>query len=188
VATSSPNSAATPTYEERRWLHDKYERLASDEASLGDSRTSYFAAIASGLVAAFVVLVVNELSRPLLLLVMTTLLAIFGILLAAIWTIVLRRTAAAQALFRESVLLLERDAPPIGASVPASVTLRPGETIQIDLTRPYLAHETRFFNAPGLTWTDRVRPAELSANVPVFLVVLWIAVEVGTVVWFLFLQ
>jgi hypothetical protein len=176
------------TGDERRWLHDKYERLASDEASLSDSRTSYFAAIASGLVAAFVVLVVNELTRPLLLVVMTLLLAAFGILLASIWTIVLRRTVAAQTLWRESALLLERDAPPILPIIPATVTLRPGETIQIDLSRPYLSHETRFTDAPGLSWIDRVRPSELSANVPAFLILLWITVIAGTGIWYLFLQ
>jgi len=188
MATSPPVPATATSDEERRWLHDKYERLASDEASLSDARTSYFAAIASGLVAAFVVLVVNELTRPLLLLVMTVLLATFGMLLAAIWTIVLRRTVAAQTLWREAAILLERDAAPVVPTVPATVTLRPGETIQIDLARPYLAHETRFTSAPGLTWTDRVRPSELSANVPGFLIGLWVSVLIGTTVWFFFLQ
>ncbi len=188
MAAGSLIPASATSDEERRWLHDKYERLASDEASLADSRTGFFAAIASGLVAAFVVLVVNELSRPLLLVVMTVLLAAFGILLASIWTIVLRRTVAAQTLWREAALLLERDAPPIPSSVPATVTLRPGETIQIDLTRPYIAHEIRFSSAPGLAWSDRVRPAELSSNVPAFLIGLWLAALVGTLVWYALLR
>ena len=184
MATTPTSPPTDLTGEERRWLHDKYERLASDEASLADSRTSYFAAIASGLLAAYVVLVVNELSRPPLLLVMTILLSAFGMLLAAIWTIVLRRTSAAQLLWREAAVLLERSAAPVEPRVPVSVTLRVGETISIDLSRPYLAHETRFVEAPGLTWADKVRPAELSANVPSFLIAVWIAIIFGTTYWY----
>jgi hypothetical protein len=179
-------SGLTP--EERRWLHDKYERLAGDEASLADSRTSYFAAIASALVAALVVLVINELRSPALFVTMASLLAAFGMLIAGVWTIVLRRTTAALTLWRESALLLEEGASPITTPLPATVSLRAGHTIEIDLTQPYRAHQTRFVTAPGISWIDRVRPSELSANVPFSIVVLWALVLVGSWTWYLVLQ
>lgn len=170
---------------ERRWLHDKYERLASEEASLADSRTSYFAAIASALVAAFVVLVVNVRGYPLLLTTMTTFLAGFGILISSVWTVVLHRTTAAQTLWREAALRLEADAPPITTPLPASVSISGGGSIPIDLTRPYQAHYRRFVDGPGLRWVDRVNPSGVSANVPLVLVVLWSILIVGTWTWFL---
>ena len=187
MTSEAPAGHATVTPEERRWLHDKYERLAADEAQLADSRTSYFAAIASALVAALVILVINELKAPTTFVAMASLLAGFGILISLVWTVVLHRTTAAQNLWRDAALALENDAPPIRVPIPGTLALPPGRTIGVDLTRPYLAHQARF-SEPGLPWVDRVRPSELSANVPLILVILWSVVLVGAWGWYLFLQ
>ncbi|MCI4353942.1 MAG: hypothetical protein L3K06_01075 [Thermoplasmata archaeon] len=187
MSTGTPQAPASVSPEERRWLHDKYERLAGDEAQLADSRTSYFAAISSALVAALVILVVNELKVPSVFVVMTSLLASFGMLISIVWTVVLHRTTAAQVLWRDAALALEQDAPPIAVPLPGMVVLPAGRSLQVDLTRPYLAHKARF-TEPGLPWVDRVKPSELSANVPLILVVLWSLVLLGVWTWFLFLQ
>jgi len=179
---AAPFDAISP--EERRWLHDKYERLAGDEAELANSRTSYFAAIASALVAALVVLVINELGHPLLFAMMSSLLAGFGILISAVWTVVLHRTTAAQNLWREAALLLESQAGPIATTLPSDVPIRGGRTIRVDLTRPYRAHQTRFAPTAEVPWIDRVNPSEVSENVPLTLAVLWTVVVVGTWVWY----
>jgi hypothetical protein len=186
--SASPVNPSVPiSSEERRWLHDKFERLATEEASLGDSRTSYFAAIASALVAALVVLVINEISHPTVFVVMATMLAGFGILISAVWTVVLHRTGDAQYLWRQSSLLLEAAAPPIAGTLPASIITRHGDEIHVDLTRPWHVHEIRFSEANQIAWIDRVNPSAVSANVPLTLVFLWGIVLVGTWVWF-FLQ
>jgi hypothetical protein len=182
-------SPTTPTpalaNDERRWLHDKYERLAAEEATLADSRTSYFAAIASALVAAFVVLVVNELAHPMLMVAMATLVASFGIVISIVWTLVLHRTGDAQHVWREAAMLLESSAPPITTSLPATIETRHGDTIQVDLTQPYHVHSIRFSNSNRIAWIDRLDPSNVSANVPLFLVGLWVLVLVGTWTWFL---
>ena len=171
--------------DERRWLHDKYERLAAEEATLADSRTSYFAAIASALVAAFVVLVVNELTHAMLLVTLSTLLAAFGILISVVWTLVLHRTGDAQYVWREAALLLESTAPPIAASLPATLETRHGDTIQVDLTQPYHVHAIRFSDSNRVAWIDRVNPSTISANVPLLLVGLWTIVLIGAWAWYL---
>ena len=48
-------SAPTLTYDDRRWLHDKYERLAAEEGQLSSVRTSYYAAIGTVLITGLVV-------------------------------------------------------------------------------------------------------------------------------------
>jgi len=172
--------------DERRWLHDKYERLAAEEATLADSRTSYFAAIASALVAALVVLVVNELARPEVFVTLATLLASFGILISAVWTVVLHRTGDAQYLWRQAALLLEEAAPPISTPLPTPLQTRHVGTIQVDLTKPYHVHEVRFADNRDVAWIDRVNPSTVSANVPLMLVVLWCLVLLGSWAWYLF--
>ncbi len=187
MPSDTVSSPASVTPEERRWLHDKYERLAGEEAQLADSRTGYFAAIASALVAALVLLVINELKAPTVFVTMATLLAGFGFLISAVWTVVLHRTTAAQLLWREAALALENDAPPIAGPIPATLALPEGRSVRVDLTRPYRAHLARF-SEPGLPWIDRVKPSELSAEVPLILAILWGLVLAGTWTWFLFLR
>ncbi|MCI4360788.1 MAG: hypothetical protein L3J91_03720 [Thermoplasmata archaeon] len=174
--------------DERRWLHDKYERLANEEASLADSRTSYFAAIASALVAALVVLVINELGRPTIMVTMTTFLAAFGILISTVWTVVLHRTADAQALWRDAAILVERTTPPIATAARAQIPVHGKVAIDVDLTRPYQVHQIRFATGKDVPWIDRLNPSAVSANVPLTMVGLWCLVLVGIWYWFLFLQ
>jgi hypothetical protein len=187
MSASSTNPLGALANDERRWLHDKYERLAAEEATLADSRTSYFAAIASALVAALVVLVINELTHPTIFVTMATFLAGFGILISSVWTIVLHRTGDAQFLWREAALLLEGSSPPIGASLPATIQTRHGDFIQVDLTKPYTVHSIRFSNSNRIAWIDRVNPSAVSSNVPLTLVFLWTLVLAGTWGWY-FLQ
>ena len=47
---AGPRKSGPLSESELRWLHDKYERLASEEGQLTASRTSYFAAIGTVLV------------------------------------------------------------------------------------------------------------------------------------------
>src|SRR5690348_138924 len=99
-----PSGAPDPdrelTAEERRWLHDKYQKFDQGEAQLADFRSSYMAAITTGLVAATVYAVVNLLPKGNLLFATTlTLLAGLGILLSTLWALVLRRTTQAQNLW-----------------------------------------------------------------------------------------
>jgi len=187
MQASPPAPAAPLTNDERRWLHDKYERLAAEEATLAESRTGYFAAIASAIVAAFVVLVVNELGHAELFATMASLLALFGILISVLWSVVLHRTGDAQFLWRQAALLLESESPPLSSSLPTPLATRHGDTIQVDLSKPYHVHAIRFSDSNRIAWMDRVDPSAISANVPLTLVVLWVAVLVGVWAWYFIL-
>ncbi|HYK92682.1 MAG TPA: hypothetical protein VEY07_01395 [Thermoplasmata archaeon] len=172
---------------ERRWLHDKYEKLAEHEAQLADYRTSYFAVLNSALVAGMVLVVINLLRNPPVFATTSTLLAGFGILMASVWAVVLHRTIAAQNLWRDAALALETDFPPVTAPLIRRVPGgRAGEEISVDLARPYHAHRLRFSRDSGAGYLDTVRPAELWSNVPVLLTGAWVGVIVVVWAWYWF--
>ena len=187
------NPPASPTLEmlpieERKWLHDKYERLAEEEGNLAASRTSYFAAIAAVLVTGLVVATSDLIGNPILLVLFATFFAGFGMLIAALWSVLFHRTTDAQNLWREAALRLEELDPPIDASVEAPITLRSGRTITVDLTRPYHAHAERFNPKNHISWLDRVNPAHLSEIMPLTLLGIWSAALVVIWAWFLFFR
>jgi hypothetical protein len=161
---------------DRRWLHDKYERLAAEEGQLAASRTSYFAAIGTVLITGFVVSLTYFLPQPRLLAATTTFLAGIGILISIVWAVLLHRTLDAQAMWREGAQALERAQPPIEGELPGKITLRSGATIEVDLLRPYLAHARRFSDDTAVSWMDRVRPGTLTEILPLSFLVIWCAV------------
>ncbi|HYA10198.1 MAG TPA: hypothetical protein VEH10_00780 [Thermoplasmata archaeon] len=165
----------------RRWLHDKYERLAAEEGELAASRTSYFAAIGTVLITGLIVALNYFLTTPRTLLVVATFLAGLGILISFTWAVLLHRTLDAQALWRESAVQLERLQPPVAGELPGVVTLRSGGTMTIDLLRPYSAHDRRFSKDRSVSWMDRLRPGALSELLPLCFLGVWIAVLVA--VW-----
>lgn len=167
----------------RRWLHDKYERLAAQEGDLAANRTSYFAAIGTVLITGLIV-ALNYFggSRHTLVLVTASLSAL-GILISFVWTVLLHRTLDAQAMWRELAGQLERLAPPIDGELPGQVTLRSGGRLDVDLLRPFLAHAQRFSTDPSISWMDRVRPGALSEVLPVAFLAMWSAVLVGSLIF-----
>lgn len=168
--------------EERRWLHDKYQGLAEYEARLADYRTSYFAAIVAALVAAQVLLVINLLYAPGVFATVSTLLALFGLLICGVWGLVLHRTISAMDLWREAEALLESVAPPIARPLEARLPARAGvPELSVDLSRPFQTYARRFSPQAGLAWADSIQPARLWADVPVLIAGAW-AVAIA-VVW-----
>ena len=181
-----PGSAMS--LEDRRWLHDKYENLGEEEGQLAATRTSYFATIGAVLVTGLVVVVSNLIGRPTMFVSAVSLLAVFGLLISIIWAVLLHRTTDAQNLWREAALRLEERAPPLGSSLIAPVSLRSGRTIDIDLTRPFQAHRTRFSpDGPG-PWLDRVNPWALTELMPIAFVLIWSGALVAVWVWYLLLS
>ena len=165
----------------RRWLHDKYERLAAEEGELAASRTSYFAAIGTVLITGLVVALNYFGAEPRLLVLVATFLSGLGIVISFIWAVLLHRTLDAQALWREGAEELERRVPPIPAELPAAITLRSGATMEVDLARPYLAHARRFSSDRAVSWMDRLRPGALTELLPLCFLVIWSGVLVA--VW-----
>jgi len=180
-----PVSGAPPVVppEVRRWLHDKYERLAAEEGQLAASRTSYYAAIGTVLITGFVVVLNYFLNDHLLLDAVVSFLAALGILISLVWAILLHRTLDAQRLWRESARQLERDVPPVEGSLPGTVLLRSGASLPYDLLRPYTAHAKRFARDSSVSWMDRLNPDTLSEVLPVTFLVLWILILGG--IWLL---
>jgi hypothetical protein len=174
--------------EERRWLHDKYERLGEEEGQLAGSRTSYFAAIAAVLVTGLVVATSNLLSSPLILALVATFLSGFGILIATVWAVLLHRTTDAQSLWREAALRLEERNPPIEVPVLAPITLSSSAQITVDLARPYHVHLERFSPKNPISGLDRVNPSRLSGVMPLTLIVVWSSVLVVVWTWFFLLR
>jgi hypothetical protein len=160
----------------RRWLHDKYERLAAEEGELAASRTSYFAAIGTVLITGLVVSLNYFLAEPRVLLLVTTFLSGLGIVISFVWAVLLHRTLDAQNLWRESAQQLELRAPPIDGTLAASVTLRSGDKLDVDLLRPFTAHARRFSSDKAISWMDRLRPGALSEVLPLCFLALWGAV------------
>lgn len=185
---SGVNASRALSPEELRWLHDKYERLAAEEGQLAASRTSYFAAIGTVLVTGLVVVIADLLTQRWLLVAMISFLASLGILISAVWAVLLHRTTDAQNLWREAALRLEELTPPIPSELPASVTLRSGAPLSIDLARPYQAHARRFSRVHGTSWMDRVDPAALMEILPQSFLLIWGGALVAVWAWFLIVR
>ncbi len=173
------------TAEERRWLHDKYERLAEEEGNLLAGRTSYFATICAVLITGLVFALANLLHEPTLLAVSITFLAAIGIILSVAWEVLVHRTTGAQRLWREAALRLEEEAPPLTGVLAGTVSLRNGQTLQVDLNRPYHAHRARFEVRKGASWMERVNPATVSEVLPVSFIATWSVVLAVVWVWVL---
>jgi hypothetical protein len=178
----------TLSYEDRRWLHDKYERLASEEGQLSSLRTSYYAAIGTVLITGLIVILADLMGRDFLLAVTTTFLGALGILISVVWAVLLHRTNDAQDLWRQAALALELAEPPVEGDWRVPITLRSGSQIAPNLLRPFQAHAERFARERQISWMDRVNPQAMMEILPVTFVVVWGAVLAVVWVWFLFLQ
>ncbi len=169
---------------DRRWLHDKYEKLAEHEAQLADYRTSYFAVLNTALVAGTVLVVVNLLKTPPIFATAASLLAGFGLLMSVVWALLLHRTLAAQDLWRDAALALEAEFPPVPAPLPADLPAGvAGRRISVDLARPYHAHHLRFSGEHGASFLDTIRPAEVWSRIPVIFCGVWGTLLVAVWVW-----
>ena len=174
--------------DDRRWLHDKYERLAAEEGQLSSTRTSYYAAIGTVLITALVVVIADLMNEPTILTVVVTFLSALGILISVVWAVLLHRTNDAQNLWREAALRLEEGAPPIEGTWSAPITLRSGESLDLNLLHPFEAHARRFSRTKSISWMDRVNPSALTEILPATFLVLWMAVIVVVWLWFLVLR
>ena len=183
VEARSPPTVLTP--EQRKWLHDKYERLAAEEGQLAASRTSYYAAIGSVLITGVVVAIADLSNQRLVLAAVATFLAAIGILISFVWAVLLHRTNDAQSLWREAAERLEVAEPPLVGDLPAPITLRSGETLTGNLLRPYQMHHERFDKERRISWMDRVDPGRLTEVLPIAFLVIWIAVVAFAWSWFL---
>ncbi len=167
----------------RRWLHDKYERLAAEEGSLAASRTSYFATIGTVLITGLVVSIDYFSTAPRTLELVATFLAGLGITISLVWAILLHRTLDAQSMWREAVQQLEGAAPPIEGTLAGTITLRSGASLPVNLLLPYTMHRARFADDRAISWMDRLSPGGLSEVLPVFFLTLWCVVLAA--VWLL---
>jgi hypothetical protein len=171
--------------DDRRWLHDKYERLAAEEGQLATARTSYYAAIGTVLVTAAVVAIADLSGDRLVLAGIATFLAGLGILISVVWAVLLHRTNDAQALWREIAEHLEEVDPPLEGVLNVPVTLRSGDTIPVNILRPYQTHRERFGSSHRISWMDRVEPAPLTEVLPVAFLVIWASALVFVWLWYL---
>lgn len=174
TGASGGNTLADPLV--RRWLHDKYERLAAQEGELAASRTSYFAAIGTVLITGLLVALDYFLTQPRLLDLVTTFLAALGVLISFTWLVLLHRTLDAQALWREAAVQLELLAPPVDGDLPGRVSLRSGAQMDVDLLRPFRTHDVRFGRTKAISWMDRLHPGTLTELLPITFLVLWATV------------
>jgi hypothetical protein len=193
VASSPPSIPSGPpsavlTNEEARWLHDKFERLATEEVQLAASRTSYFAAIGTILISAAVVAAADLLNEPVLLAGVVTFVASLGLLVSFVWVVLLHRTNDAQTMWRESALRLEEIRAPIAGVLRAPITLRSGRALEVDLLRPYLAHRARFDPKNRISWLDRVNPERLTESLPITFFAVWSGALVLIWTWFFLLR
>lgn len=172
----------------RRWLHDKYERLAAEEGQLSTNRTTYYAAIGTVLITGLIVVLADLGNQPLILTVVVTFLAALGILISSVWAVLLHRTNDAQALWREAARRLEERNPPIPGEWRAPITLRSGHSVDLDLLRPFVAHEERFRAGTQISWMDRVNPAQLTEILPLTFLTIWGSVLVIVWAWFVVLR
>ncbi|MFY9716813.1 MAG: hypothetical protein WAK40_02620 [Thermoplasmata archaeon] len=178
---AGPSSALLP--EERRWLHDKYERLSAEEGELSASRTSYFAALGTVLVTGLVVALADLMTNRAIFAVVVTFLGTLGILISVVWAILLHRTNDAQRLWREAARQLEQQSPPVLPPLPTPVQLRSGETLVLDLARPYLAHAQRFSRTGHISWMDRIDPSATVEILPITFLVIWSGVLIVAWSW-----
>jgi hypothetical protein len=179
---------AVLTAEEARWLHDKFERLAAEEVQLAASRTAYFAAIGTILITGAIVATADLLADSVLLAGVVTFIAALGLLVSFVWVVLLHRTNDAQTMWRESALRLEEMRPPIAGVLRAPITLRSGESLELDLLRPYLAHRERFNPANRISWLDRVNPERLTESLPITFFGVWFGTLVVVWTWFFLLR
>jgi hypothetical protein len=183
-----PTTSTDIAPDDRRWLHDKYERLAAEEGQLSGSRTSYYAAIGTVLITGLLVAVADLLGVPVILAIVVTLLASLGIMISVVWAVLLHRTNDAQALWREAALRIEQQIPPIPGEFRAPITLRSGDTLPLDLLRPFQAHDERFSTSNPISWMDRVNPGRLTEILPITFLGLWSGVLIVVWAWFLFFR
>jgi hypothetical protein len=134
------------------------------------------------------VAIADLLGEPPILLVVATFLALLGILISVVWAVLLHRTNDAQKLWREAALRLELGAAPLEGEFRAPITLRSGDTIALDLYRPFLAHQERFADAKGISWMDRVDPGALTEILPMTFFAIWCVVLSVVWVWFFVLR
>jgi hypothetical protein len=187
VETASPaTDRSLVTAEERRWLHDKYERLAAEEGSLAANRTSYFAAVGTVLVTGVVVALADLSNNRIALSAVAIFLSLLGILISIIWTVLLHRTNDAQAMYREAAMRLEMLEPPIEGELLAPITLRTQATFPGNLLRPFQLHEKRFSEGIAASWMDRIRPGTMTEILPLTFLVMWSAVLLYVIGWFFF--
>jgi len=187
-ASESGTLAPTLTQDDRRWLHDKYERLAAEEGQLSSVRTSYYAAIGTVLITGLVVVLADLMNEPTLLTVVVTFLSVLGILISLVWAVLLHRTNDAQKLWREAALRLEQSEPPVDGVWKVPITLRSGATLDLNLLRPFEAHAERFSRARSISWMDRVDPSGLTEILPFTFLGIWVTVLAIVWVWFLILR
>ncbi|MFZ3355858.1 MAG: hypothetical protein WA549_03755 [Thermoplasmata archaeon] len=183
--SASPARSANLSSEDRKWLHDKFERLAAEEGQLAAGRTAYYAAIGSVLVTAVVVALADLSSQRLILATVATYLASLGILISVVWAVLLHRTNDAQALWRETAWRLEESEPPLEGTLVAAITLRSHEVLPVNLLRPYQTHRERFSASRSISWMDRVNPETLTEILPLAFLFLWSAVFVFAWIWYL---
>jgi len=176
------------THDDRRWLHDKYERLAAEESQLSSTRTTYYAAIGTVLITGLMVVIADLLNEPRILVVVVTFLAGLGILISFVWAAVLHRTNDAQNMWREAALRLEEAEPPVEGVWDAPITLRSGASLPLNLLRPFEAHAERFSRARAISRLDRLNPATLTEILPVTFIVLWVSVFAIAWIWYLVLR
>lgn len=181
----TPIAAGALLPEDRRWLHDKFERLAAEEGQLAAGRTSYFAAIGTVLITAMVVAVADLSGNRLELTLFISFLSAIGVLITFVWAVLLHRTNDAQSLWRESNLRLEQLSPPIEGSVTIPVTLRSGSSLSVNLLRPYETHAARFSKDRAVSWMDRVNPEQLTEILPITFLAIWSTALVVVWVWYL---
>ena len=182
------DTAPRLTQEDRRWLHDKYERLAAEEGQLSSVRTSYYAAIGTVLITGLVVVIADLMNQPSLLAMVVTFLSVLGILISIVWAVLLHRTNNAQNLWREAALRLEQSEPPVDGAWKVPITLRSGASLNLNLLRPFEAHAERFSPARSISWMDRVNPSSLTEILPLTFLGIWVAVLAIVWVWFLVLR
>lgn len=179
--------AAPPnlTPEERRWLHDKFERLAAQESELASSRTTYYAAIGTVLITGLVVTVSNLIPRPEILALVVTFLALLGVLISTVWIVLLHRTNDAKNLWRQAAHHLERGQPPISGEWRAPISLRTHEALEVNLLTPFLAHESRFSPTNRVSWMDKANPDRLTEVLPWTFLAMWLGVMVLVWGWYI---
>jgi hypothetical protein len=190
TSAEQADQATTPILspEERRWLHDKYERLSSEEAQLAGGRTSYYAAIGTVLVTGLLVAVVDLGGVRWALASAVTFLALLGILISSVWAVLLHRTNDALRLWRAAAFEIETRTPPLTGHLIVPVPLRSGAFVDVDVLRPYSSHRQRFSPANHISWIDRVDPEKLTEVLPMTFLVIWSTTLVLTWAWFFFLR
>jgi hypothetical protein len=171
--------------EERRWLHDKFERLAAEESQLASLRTTYYAAIGTVLITGLVVAIADLLNQTRLLVAIATFLSLLGILISVVWIVLLHRTNDAKNMWREAACHLEAQQAPLEGQWMAPITLRSNATLSVNLLQPFLAHKLRFSPDHGVSWMDRANPDTLTEILPVTFLGLWVGVLVVFWAWYL---